>query len=87
MQVLNYLEMMVPQLNPMPEMATVKARGTQASENQEQSFSPRNLQSRAMRYMYGSLRLVVGYQPIVWFMNFLSSLHQDAMILLVLCDT
>jgi hypothetical protein len=87
MQVLNCLEMMAPQLKPVPEMAFVKARGIQASENQEQSFSPCNLQSKSMRYMYGNLRLVIGYQPKVWFVKFLYSLHQDDMILLVSCDT
>ena len=86
MQVLNCLEMMAPQLKPMLEITIVKARGIQASENWEQYFSPCNLQSKSMRYMYGSLRLVIGYQSTVWFMNFLSSLHQDDMILLVSCD-
>jgi hypothetical protein len=87
MQVLNCLEMMTPQLKPVPEIAIVKARGIQASENREQYFSTCNMKSKAMRYMYGSMILGVGYQPTVRLMNFLSSLHQDDMILLVSCDT
>ena len=61
MQMLNCLEMMAPQLKPPLEIAIVYSRGIHASENLEQSFSPYNWQMRAIRKMYGSLRLAVWY--------------------------
>ena len=81
---LNCFDIIALQLKLLLEIATVYAKGIHTSENLEQSFSPYSQQMRAIKYMYGSLKLTIPYQPVLQLVKFLSSLHHKAINWMVL---
>jgi hypothetical protein len=80
---LNCLEIIAPQLKLLPEITIVYSKGIHAYENLEQSFSPYSRQISAIKYMYGSLKFIVAYYPLIRFVNLFSSFPHEAINQLV----